>query len=211
MNRRLSPSPVNDVAADLRNISGALRLLFLLGLGVVALFLVFWSDSVCDHPFTEQGPTEICQTVLLAVSTIFFFLEARRRPDMRGALILAGGFFGCMLIREQDYYFDMVAHGCWKWPAVMLALVCLYPAVSSLRNTIANLSAFVRWRYFPVLLTGVIIVLAYSRLFGMGMIWNTLLPDAEARKEKNAIEESSELLGYLLICFSALLLKKKKK
>ena len=201
----------NELLEDLRTIAGAFRLLFLLGFGVIALFLIFWWDSTCEHPFIEEGPTEIVQSLLLILSTVIFFLEARRRPDMRGALILVGGFTGCMLIREQDYFLDMISHGCWKWPALPLTFSCLAYAAANVRSTIAGLARLVHWRYFPMLLTGVVIVLAYSRLFGTGMVWKCILPDGEWRMAKTAIEESSELLGYLLILTSALLLRFSRK
>ena len=209
MNIRFSAS--NELLTELKTIAGAFRLLFLLGLGIIALFLIFWWDTMCENPFSEAGPTELIQTLLLLISSAIFFLEARRCPDMCGALVLTGGLIGCMLIREQDYYLDMLSHGCWKWPALALAISCTAYAGITFRATVAALARFVQWRYFTVLLVGLVIVLAYSRLFGMGMLWKPLLPDGEWRTAKNAIEESSELLGYLFLCFSALLLRFGKK
>lgn len=210
MNTRTSALP-EELLSDLKTIAGAFRLLFCLGLGIIVLFFIFWWDARCSRPFTETGPTEIIQTILLALSTGIFFLEARRRPDMGNALILAGGFTGCMLIREQDYFLDMLSHGCWKWPALLLALACLIPACRRFRDTLSGLARLIRWRYFPLLLTGVVIVLAYSRLFGTGVLWKHLLPDEGWRTAKNAVEESSELLGYGLILGSALLLRLEKR
>lgn len=209
MNSRFS-EPRTDLAADIKTVAGAFRMLFLLALGVVVLFLIFRWDASCEHPFVEEGPTEIFQSLLLLACTSLLFIEARRNESMRGAMLLAGGFFGCMLIREQDYYLDMISHGCWKWPAIALTLCCTAAAARTPRATLAGLAVFVRKRYFPMLLTGVVIVLVYSRLFGMGSLWNMLLPDVDGRAAKNAIEESSELLGYLLIFASTLLMRSGK-
>lgn len=210
MSIRLSVSQ-DALLSDIKSITGALKLLFLLGAVIIALFLVFWWDSLNGSPFSETGPTELVQTALLSCCTLFLFLEARRNPKMRNALILAGGFTGCMLIREQDYFLDMLSHGCWKWPALALAFGCLAYAVTRLRETIGAAARFVRWRYFPIFLTGVVIVLAYSRLFGMSTLWKSLLPDGDWRMAKNAVEESNELLGYALMLFSAFLLRFEKK
>ena len=200
-----------ELLSDLETIVGALRLLFFFGLGIIVLFLIFWWDAHQSRPFVEAGPTEILQTILLLLSTILFFLEARRRSDMRHALILVGGLTGCMLIREQDYFLDMLSHGCWKWPALLLAFGCLSYAGRAFKDSISALAHFIRWRYFPLFLAGIVIVLAYSRLFGIGALWKTLLPDGEWRTAKHAIEESSELLGYSIILGSALLLRLEKK
>lgn len=197
--------------SDIKTITEALKLLFFLGVSVAALFLVFREDTLCSKPFSETGPTELVQTGLLFLCTLRLFMESRRRPDMRNALILAGGLTGCMLIREQDYFLDMLVHGFWKWPAICLAAVCLLCTAVRLRETISSLARFIRWRYFPMFLTGIVIVLAYSRLFGMSMLWKPLLPEDSWRTAKNAIEESSELLGYTLMLISACLLRFEKK
>ena len=204
-------SVFHELSDDFKVISSAFRLLFLLGISIIGLFLIFRWDAACEYPFSEAGPTEIIQTVLLLLSTVLLFVESYRYQDMRGALILAGGFIGCMLIREQDYFLDMLSHGCWKWPALTLAAGCLIYAGLTLRATISALARFIRWHYFPIFITGIVIVLAYSRLFGMGVLWKTLLPNGEWRIAKNAIEESSELLGYMLITASVLLLHFRKK
>ena len=201
----------DDLLSDLKTIAGALRTSLFLVLGIVVLFLIFRWDAASGNPFSEVGPTEFIQSIALALSAALFFLEARRRPDMRGGLVLTGGFIGCMLIREQDYFLDALSHGCWKWPALILALSCLAYAAATFRASVAGLARLARWRHFSVLLVGLAIVLVYSRLFGMNILWRELLPDSQWRMAKTAVEESSELLGYLLIVFSALLLRFEKK
>ncbi len=195
----------SDLLSDLKAICNALRLLSALAFGVVLLFLIFWWDASTSRPFVEAGPTELIQSCALALSSGIFLLEARRCPDLRGSMLLVSGFIGCMFIREQDYFLDNIVHGFWKWPALALAFSCMACAARTFRTTVAGLAWFVRWRYFPVLLTGLAVVLVYSRLFGMSSLWRELLPDGDWRMAKTAIEESSELLGYMLIVFSSVL------
>ena len=195
----------DDIRSDLRTIADGLLLLLALCMGVLALFLIFWWDSTLPNPFAEVSPTEFLQTGALIASTALFFREALRRPDMSRALVLVGGFIGCMLIREQDYFLDPICHGCWKWPALALAGSCILYALRRPAEAVAQLARFVRWRWFPVLLTGLVIVLAYSRLFGMGLVWRGMLSTECWHLAKTAMEESAELLGYLLVTFSAVL------
>ena len=210
MNTRFSDLK-NELHSDLETIVDALKILFGLALSVIVLFLIFWWDARLESPFVETGPTELIQSLLLLTSSALFFLEARRNPDMDNALVLTGGFLGCMLIREQDYYLDMISHGCWKWPAFALTFVCLAWACRNIRHTVSALARLIRWRHFPFLIAGIVIVLAYSRLFGMSVLWKPLLPDGDWRAAKNAVEESSELLGYAFILASAALLRFKKR
>lgn len=194
-----------DTRSQLKAIGRALLLLFGLGGGVIALFLIFLWELQCEVRFTETSPTELAQSLLLAASAGLYFLEAFRRPHLRHSLVLVGGFFTCMFIREQDYFLDFLQHGCWVYPALTTAALCIGYACLNIRRTIAGLEHFVRWKYFPFLLIGLVIVLAYSRLFGMRMIWESLLGDNFSYTAKSAMEESSELLGYLFILTSAVL------
>jgi hypothetical protein len=194
-----------DVRSQLKAIGRAFLLLFGLACGVSFLFAIFLWELHSEPPFTEAGPLEFTQSLLLGSSAALYFFEASRRAALRPALVLVGGFFTCMLIREQDYFLDFIQHGCWVYPALATAGLCLLYACLNLRRTIAGLERFVRWKYFPYLLIGVVIVLAYSRLFGMRMVWEALLSDKFTYNTKTAMEESSELLGYLLVLTSAVL------
>ena len=198
---------LNDPAlrSDLKAIGRAVLLLFALGLGVAVLVGIFIWELSHTKRFTEYGPIELFQSAVLGLSSALFFLEAKRQPDMRGALVLVGGFIGCMFIREQDYFLDAIRHGCWVFPALALALGCIAFAARRLRETIHGLARFVRWKYFPFLLIGLVIALAYSRLFGMRVLWEMLLGEHFLYIAKSAMEESSELLGYLFILVSGVL------
>ncbi len=192
---------------DLRAVLKAAGLLCVMGAGVAALFLAFRWDASCSRPFTERSPTEILQSVVLALSVLTYAREARRRAAMRRALVLVGGLLACMLIREQDCFLDAVSHGSWKWPAFALAASCILYALAAPDRTLSALARLTKTKGFLTLLTGLVIVLAYSRMFGTGILWKALLHDGGWRIAKCAAEESSELLGYLLILFSACLLR----
>jgi len=201
----------HDTIAQLKALGRTVLLLFGLGAGVILLFLVFLWELHMPRPFTETGPTEIIQSLLLLTSSSLFFIEAFRRPDLRGAMLLVGGFIGCMFIREQDYFLDFLSHGCWVYPALTLAAGCIVGACLAPRRTLAGLEHFVRWKHFPFLLIGLVIVLAYSRLFGMRMLWEMLLGDNFSYTAKAAMEESSELLGYLFMLVAAILVNADKR
>ena len=193
------------VRSQLKALGRALLLLVALGAGVILLYLVFLWEVQLRPPFQETGPLELMQSAMLGASTALFFLEAKRRPELRHAMVLVAGFLGCMLIREQDYFLDFIQHGFWLWPALALAFSCLAYACTDLRRTLAGLEHFVRWKYFPFLLIGLVIVLAYSRLFGSRLVWEMLLGKHFLYCLKTGVEESCELLGYMFILASAVL------
>ncbi|MBQ4077158.1 MAG: hypothetical protein IJD65_05785 [Mailhella sp.] len=200
-----------EVRSQLKALGRAFLLLAGLCAGVVVLYLIFLWDIQLFRYFREAGLTELTQSAMLAATAGLYALEAYRRPCLRHAMVLVAGFFGCMLIREQDYFLDFISHGFWLWPALALAFGCIAYACTDLRRTLAGLEHFVRWKYFPFLIIGLVIVLAYSRLFGSRMGWELLLGKRFVYSMKSGVEESSELLGYLFILASAILANTDKR
>ena len=197
---------------DAKDVFHAVGILLVMAAGIVVLFFIFWLDATSSSPFSELAPTELIQSCVLLISSILFFIEAVKRPDMCGALVLTGGLVACMLIREQDYFLDFLQHGVWKWPALVMAIVCMAISLKRFHSLLSELAHLARWRYLPILMTGLVIVLVYSRLLGMGMLWKQLFLSNEAQwTAKQASEEASELLGYFLILFSAFLMRLERK
>ncbi|MBU5378901.1 hypothetical protein [Pantoea septica] len=172
------------------------------------LFLMLMMSSIyidvnwMNDAMHETSITETLQEVMLASVAAMFFWSAHRRPDQRGALILIGGFYSCMLIRELDFVFDVVEHGSRVWFALATAAACLAMALRSPRSTLDGLVAFVTDRCWLMTVSGMLIVLVFSRLFGMHQLWQHLMLDGYNRVVKNIAEEGTELLGYS-ICWLA--------
>lgn len=59
-------------------------------------------------------------------------------------------------------------------------------------------------RFTIIMTIGLALLLAYSRLIGMGALWQGLLEDGYVRVVKNAVEESAEVLGYALILVASI-------
>lgn len=146
----------------------------------------------------ETSFTETTQEILLAITAALFFLAARQRPEQRGALSLVGGFYTCMLIRELDFLFDVIHHGSWVWFALAVTAGSLAVAMRSPKLTVQNLAALLQHRSWPVMASGFLVVLVFSRLFGTTTLWQHLMLDGYNRVVKNMAEEGTELLGYSL-------------
>lgn len=172
------------------------------------LFLVAMMSAIyidvnwMNDAMHETSLTETLQEVMLASIALIFFWSARSRPAQRGALILIGGFYSCMLIRELDFLFDAIEQGCWLWFALATAAACLALALRSPRGTLDGLVGFVIDRSWLMTASGLLVVLVFSRLFGMHQLWQHLMLDGYNRVVKNMAEEGTELLGYS-ICWLA--------
>ena len=148
----------------------------------------------------EASLVEVTQAGFLLATTLAFALLALRRAEDRRFAVLAAAFFACLLIREQDALLDgLLFHGAWKYLAAPLALGALVWALQDVRATLAGLARLLSSRAGTVLLLALAVLLIYSRLLGMTGIWTTVLGDGYVRTVKNAVEETTELLGYTFV------------
>ncbi len=182
----------------------------LLAFMACALFLVLMAGLLfidvnwMNDALQEASLTEIAQEIILAAISSSFFIAAARHPALRSSLVLVGGFFACMLIREMDFLFDEIHHGAWVWFALALTMVCLLYAASDVTVTLRGLVKLLQHPAWNMMAAGLLTVLIFSRLFGMHQLWQHLLADGYQRVVKNMVEEGSELLGYSLCLFASI-------
>lgn len=180
---------------------------FLFFLGAAALssiaVLCLWGDIyLFDYDIPEISLTEIVQELVLAGIVAIHFLLAKKHELLRYCNILVGGFFLTMLIRELDAVFDLISHGSWVWFALLATFCAVILPLKHYRQTLAQLTEYTRSPWYGVMLSGLLAVLVFSRLFGMQAMWHAILADGYVRIVKNAVEEGSESFGYML-CLTA--------
>lgn len=147
----------------------------------------------------EQSFLEITQEIFLFICIGLFSFLAYRNVADRVFATMAAAFFACLLIRELDAFFDLIVHGFWKYLATPVAVAAVIYGVKNLNSMWSGLSRFLRSQAGTVMVVGLVVLLFYSRLFGMADLWKEIMGDGYSRSVKNAIEETCELLGYSLI------------
>lgn len=152
----------------------------------------------------EWSLVELTQEGFLAASVLAFVRLAMRRPEDRRFAVLAAAFFACMFLREMDEVLDLIVHGFWKYPVSILVAGSLGWASRDWRAALSGLVRFLGARAGTVMIIGIVLLLFYSRLIGMTSLWSGLLGDEYLRVFKNAIEETTELLGYTFILAASL-------
>ncbi|QTF10752.1 hypothetical protein HC231_09770 [Brenneria izadpanahii] len=168
-------------------------------LAVMALFLdVQW----LHNEVKETSITEISQASILAAIVCSNLFQAVRSREGKRGFVLIAGFFGCMLIREMDFVFDMIAHGSWLWFALSVAIGTIFFCFKKPSDTIHQLTVFIRHPAYGMMFSGLLCVLVFSRLFGMQVLWQDLMRDGYIRSVKNIVEEGTELFGYALCLIS---------
>jgi hypothetical protein len=148
----------------------------------------------------ERSLVELTQAGFLIASSGAFALLAVRRADDRRFAVLASALFAVMLIREMDALLDVLLwHGAWKYLAAPLVIGALSWSLRDWRSVMAGGARMLSSRSGTVMLLGMAVLLCYSRMFGMSSNWHAVLGDAYVRTVKNAVEETTELLGYSFI------------
>ena len=191
---------------DVRIIINSMIAFILYSLGVALAISTLLLDIIwLKHGVYEYSITEISQELALLLITIIFVRLAFKYEVQRNAHILIAGFFFCLLIRELDSFFDLITHGFWLYPALFVSIIAL--AMTFLRNpklTIHQLAKYTQQPHYIYMMAGLICILVFSRLFGMGILWKALLNENYSRDIKNIAEEGPELLGYVFCTISTL-------
>ncbi|NMP16927.1 hypothetical protein [Thalassotalea sp. Y01] len=151
----------------------------------------------------EDSLTEITQQTLLLLVVCCFLSICLFTQQHRHFHVLLAGFFACMLIRELDAYFDqLIRHGFWVYIVLFVALGSITYAWQEKRDNITALTNLINHNCFYSFCTALVIILVFSRLFGMGDLWQELMGDNYVRQVKNSFEEGIELLGYSLLFYN---------
>lgn len=192
--------PASLQARQASVIAGALLRFLLTGLCFAVLFgLIAFDIAVLGNDIPEVSATEFAQEGTLALIVLCLASVARRRPAQRPLAVLIGGFFACMLIRELDMVFDLIHHGFWRYPALLVAAAAILYALRQRALLLHSLASFVSSPAYVLVSTGLAVVLVFSRLLGMDWLWHQVMGEGYLRVVKNVVEEGTELLGYVII------------
>lgn len=159
----------------------------------------------------ETSVTETLQLIMLAVASWSFFRVSRQESYLSHAAILISGFFAVLMIREMDYWFDMIHHGSWVFPALAITALACSKAYRGGKGTVNEMAIILQSPYMKLLIGSVILLLVFSRLYGMGSFWQHVMGEHYVRDVKNISEEGIELLCYSLIALSAVRTRRELK
>ena len=152
----------------------------------------------------ENSVTEMAQLVLLCISIFSFFYLGKRKPELRHAAWLIGSFYLVLFIRENDGLLDNIYHGAWQVPAVIVTLSALIFAKQGGKKTFAEMNIILSARSINIVIMATLMLIVFSRFYGMNELWKTLLQHAFVREVKNVSEESIELLSYAMISYGSI-------
>ncbi len=176
---------------------------------MVFLWYLMLYDSLHEDAkgkFGETSYTEFAQEIFLLISGIIYLVMAKKFPNVRGFAILLAGFCFTALIREYNNYFHAWFKGAWQILAFIIVLLTAFAATKNRSTILRPVHKYLNTPAFGITLSALLIVLVFSRLYGLHNIWYNILQEdltGPYRWVKNASEEGTELLGYCLFFIGA--------
>ncbi len=146
----------------------SLNALVILAIGLLVNLAIRIDFSILKHGLGETSITEALQLLMLLLSTSSFFLVIRERKDLSHAAALIFGFLSVLTIREMDAWFDMLFHGAWVFPALLVTIATCAYAFRGHKGTINQMATILDVRHMNTLIGGVVLLVVFSRLYGMG-------------------------------------------
>ncbi|MGO3408021.1 MAG: hypothetical protein ACTIMS_12195 [Marinomonas sp.] len=155
--------------------------------------------------YSEHTLTEHMQDVMTFLSCMLFLYASRIDPKLKIAGTLLAALLAMMFVRESDALLDQYVYdGAWQ-TIVCFILVSVFVFLWGKFSTIyASLKAYSETACYGTCLSGVVIVLAFSRMMGRNSFWTSVMGDDYMRVVKDIVEEGTETLGYTLILISAI-------
>lgn len=180
---------------------------FILYTLAIAAFCALLPWTIADgdvQEFTENRWVEWLQLALIAGSVGLLLATARRARGAGELLVLIAGLYAIAAFRELDAVLEsLVPWLGWKiGPTVLLPLLLGLLIVRAGRVR-EQFGAFLGSPAFVLGWAGFMMVVPIAQLIGHGPFLEAMLGDHYHRAYKHAIEESAELIGYIMLAAAA--------
>ncbi len=173
-------------------------------IGIWYLMILDSTSTRSDEKFGEHSYTEDAQLVLLIFNGFLLLSLVWKDVKVRGFAIGLLGFMAILSIRELNNFFHTLFIGAWQLVVTILATLTAILIWKNRATVYKPLRKFIKTPAFGLSLAGLLVVMVFSRLYGLHGLWNNLMgePLTDAHRwVKNASEEGIELLGYALLTF----------
>jgi hypothetical protein len=152
----------------------------------------------------DDGPIEITQLLAALATSALFFLLSRERVHFAELFRFCSALALIACARELDNLtLELGSRDAYKLLALPPLVWAVWILVRGRERLLEQLAVFARTPGFSLLLAGFLVVTVYSQILGQKELWLAMLDPATYRPVKDLVEESSELLGYLLMLFGA--------
>lgn len=183
---------------------GVRTFVYALLLAGIAVGMMWGAVHVGPSFYDELGAVETAETVFAITTALIFLLAGRMDSRSEPCAVVVATLLFCAFVRESDYLLDeMVGRHAWKVIVTLILVLLVFYAMRNLHRIVDSVSHFVMQPSFGVFMSGVLVLIIFSRLFGYGPFWKELIEGSYYRVIKTIVEEGVELMGYFLILVSS--------
>ena len=174
--------------------------LILLILGMWVLAKHYQTDT-----FSEYGPIENIQIIILIVTTLLFLLRAIKDYQFRPILLFLASLTAFCSIRELDAFFEkLIPVISWKF-AWFFPLLGLWNMFRKRKTLQKPLFIFLDSNAFHIMLMALVVFVPLAQCIGhRAFIANAIGTSDNLICIRRLIEESMELMAYVLIFLSSI-------
>ncbi|MFK7882177.1 hypothetical protein [Roseobacter sp.] len=173
----------------------------LVALLVAVVVVVSIDVRFFENNLAEFSLTELIQCMLILGMALIFAWHSHCDTSSRGFLIAVTTLFTCMFIRENDVYFDLITHGFWVVPAGIIATSGAMGCYLNRASLVAPFLGYFVKRHTTFIHIGFLILIVFSRLFGTGSLWQSVMGQDYNSVFKTVVQEGLELLGYSFMAY----------
>lgn len=153
-----------------------------------------------DGYFGEITFTEIAQETFLFILFLFYLFIGMKWKEIRVISNFVSLFFLMAFIREINFLFDPY----WIYPVLVVVAILAWLFIRDFKKIKQACIHFFSVPASQWFLSGLLITMVFSRLFGRSKFWRVLYSEENYRLAKAATEEGIELLGDTLMLISAI-------
>lgn len=175
-----------------------LALLAALPTAIVMLDVMWLGNNIGEESLTEAAQS---LTLVLVIATFVYIVA--KHEDKRPFTYMALGLFISMLFREHDFMLNKMIDNLWEACVALTVITVVILARRTGKPFAPVFAAYLKSPAARIMAVALVLLVVHSRLFGMGVLWRTVLDDGYVRTVKNAMEEGTELLAYLMIFYAA--------
>lgn len=149
--------------------------------------------------FKEGSWVEWCQLMLLGATSGLYFYEAFFSNHHQTIFHFLGCLSAFAAIRELDAFLDrMIPLIGWKIGFAVI-IYALFSAYLHKKSFLRQIRIFLKTHSIVILWAGFIVAVPIGQLLGHGDFLQVLMGDNYDRSYKRVIEETLELMGYILV------------
>lgn len=184
-----------------------LRLSLYLVLTIVSLesLVLLASHGYASVLFRENGPLEWIHFLLPAASALILATIAKKHSDEGNILKMVSIIMIVLAVRELDYFLDLYLFiGAYR-PVIAFAIGYFFYLIWKNRLLLHGQSrSYMKTSSFYFIACGLLLVIVFAQIIGQKELWMTVMGEGFMRIVKDAVEETSETIGYLLLFFGSL-------